>query len=135
MWSGIPGHDLPPWCLPHQGWLTFNHTLEGLKMSHYATAKTAESQWRASFSAVRAGRASLDMPFAHEAFCVVAQTRKSATAARHERWLSKSIPSLTASSRSGLSLIDVARWLVPARAALYALWAMRRISSVVGGAV
>lgn len=104
-------------------------------MSHYSTSNAAAAQWRAAFSDVRAGRATLDQPFAHEAFCVVALSKKSATSARHERWLNRSIPALASSSRSGLSLIDVARWLVPARASIYAIWAMRRISGVVGGGV
>ena len=44
-----------------------------------------------------------------------------------DRWLSSSIPQITASSRSRMSPVDVARWLVPSRCALYAISAMRRL--------
>ena len=41
----------------------------------------------------------------------------------HLRWLNHSIRELTP---PGMSMVDTARWLIPARCAMYAISAMRR---------
>lgn len=84
---------------------------------------TAKASFRAAYTAARAGCVYFEMPFAAEAVAVLHDAHKSQLARRHSRWLSHSIPQLT---RPGLTTVDVARWLVPARAALYAVSAMRR---------
>jgi hypothetical protein len=83
----------------------------------------AKSSFKAAYTAARAGRCFFEMPFAAEAISVLHDAHKSPLARRHSRWLSSSIPQLT---RPGLTAVDVARWLAPARAALYAVAAMRR---------
>ena len=83
----------------------------------------AKSSFKAAYTAARSGRAYFEMPFAAEAVAVLHDAHKSQLARRHDRWLSSSIPQLV---RPGLTPVDVARWLVPARAALYAVAAMRR---------
>ena len=85
----------------------------------------AKASFKAAYTAARSGRAYFEMPFAAEAISVLHDAHKSQLSRRHDRWLSSSIPQLT---RPGLTPVDVARWLVPARAALYAVSAMRRAS-------
>ena len=84
---------------------------------------TAKSSFKAAYTAARAGSLFFEMPFAAEALSVLQETHKSTAQRRYSRWLSHSIQELT---RPGVSAVDVARWLVPARAALYAVSAMRR---------
>jgi uncharacterized protein (DUF2235 family) len=89
------------------------------------TTQTASQSWRSTYSAARAGRLYPDQPMAHIAMSVLSDSHKSAARAR-DRWLSSSIPQIAASSRSRMTPVDVARWLVPSRCALYALSAARR---------
>ena len=83
---------------------------------------TAKTAFRAAYTAARAGCLYFEMPFYAEA-AMVHEQRNSNAAKRYNRWLSRSIPD---HCRSGINPVDVARWLVPARAALYAVSAMRR---------
>lgn len=101
-------------------------------MHHHHSLLTPATQWRAAYSAARAGRIFLDQPMAHEALSVVADA-KGSNAHRRSRWLAQSIPDLAATSRSRLSPVDIARWLVSARAFLYLSWAARRSPVVFGG--
>lgn len=83
---------------------------------------TAQSNFKAAYTAARAGCLYFEMPFYAEA-AMVHEQRTSNAALRYTRWLNRSIPD---HCRAGVSPVDVARWLVPARAALYAVSAMRR---------
>lgn len=96
-------------------------------MSHQYIPSSPAAQWRAAFSAARSGRVYLDQPMIHQALTVLVASQKSSLALSHQRWLTKSIPDLAAVSRSSRSAVDLARWLVPARAALYAAWQLRRV--------
>ena len=89
------------------------------------TTQTAAA-WRSTYSAARSGRLFPDQPLASIAMTVLTDSHKSTAARAHDRWLSSSIPQIAASSRSRMSPVDVARWLVPSRCALYALSAARR---------
>ena len=96
-------------------------------MSIYSSTISPAAQWRAAFSAARSGRVYLDQPMIHEALVVLTETKKSSLSLSHQRRLSRSIPDLAAVSRSSRSAVDLARWLVPARSAIYATWAMKRL--------
>jgi hypothetical protein len=90
------------------------------------TTQTAAT-WRSTYSAARSGRLFPDQPLASIALAVLVEAHKSQAARAHDRWLSSSIPQIAATSRSRMTPVDVARWLVPSRCALYALNAMRRL--------
>jgi hypothetical protein len=90
------------------------------------TTQTAAT-WRSTYSAARSGRLYPDQPMAHIAITVLTDSHKSAAAHAHDRWLNSSIPQIAATSRSRMTALDVARWLVPSRCALYAISAMRRL--------
>lgn len=83
--------------------------------------------WRQTYSAARSGRLYPDQPLAPIALAVLTETHKSQSSRAHSRWLSSSIPQIAANSRSRMTPVDVARWLVPSRCALYAISAMRRL--------
>ncbi len=88
---------------------------------------TTSATWRSTYSAARSGRLFPDQPLATVALAVLTDSHKSQSARSRDRWLSSSIPQIAASSRSRMSPVDVARWLVPSRCALYAISAMRRL--------
>lgn len=91
------------------------------------TTQPTSSQWRQTYSAARSGRLFPDQPLATVALAVLTDSHKSQTARAHDRWLNNSIPAIAATSRTHQTALDVARWLVPSRCALYAISAMRRL--------
>jgi len=99
--------------------------LRSLQTNNSSTRKAWSDAYRAARSSSRSSlpiSISLDMPLFFEALMLVVDT---ASALRHRRWLSRSIPELVSSSSASNST-EVARWVVPARSALYSLWNLRR---------
>lgn len=97
-----------------------------------SSSASARQAWASAYRAVRSSSrfplpVSFEVPLIHEAFCCIVDRDRSSASLRNQRWLEHSIPQLVSSSGSP---VDVARWLVPARAALYALWALRRCRGV-----
>jgi hypothetical protein len=91
------------------------------------TQSSARQNWRIAFQAARSGRALYpEQAFSVEALALLNALKRSPLNVRHDRWLSKSIADISRASKSAAGVTETARWLVPARAALYASWHLHR---------
>ena len=88
---------------------------------------SAKEDFHFTYGAARAGRAYFEMPFFSEAIIIHHEHAKNARIRLACRWLSHSIPQLV--HGDGIKPVDVARWLIPARARFYAAAAGRRFNA------